>query len=72
MLGVFLVGFFLPRVRATPVFVSTLVAQAAVFAVFALTQISFLWYNVIGSLGLVALALLLDRTWQRPRTRDAS
>src|SRR6516225_460232 len=30
MLGVFLVGFFLKRVRGTPVFWATLVAQAAV------------------------------------------
>src|SRR5207245_2768423 len=48
MLGVFVVGFFLPRVRATPAFIATLAAQAIVIAVFALSGIGFLWYNVIG------------------------
>jgi Na+/proline symporter len=60
MLGVFLVGFFIKRVRGTPVFVSTLVAQACVVAVFALTKIGFLWYNVIGCGVVILLSLLLE------------
>ncbi len=60
MLGVFLVGFFLKWVRATPVFVAALVAQATVVAVFALTDIGFLWYNVIGCAAVIAVALLLN------------
>ena len=60
MLGVFLVGFFAKRVRATPVFVAVLVAQACVVAVFAFTKIGFLWYNVIGCGVVIALALALD------------
>jgi SSS family transporter len=68
MLGVFLVGFFLRRVRATPVFVATLVAQAAVIAVFALSRIGFLWYNVIGCAIVVAVALGIDAA--TPRTRE--
>jgi Na+/proline symporter len=61
MLGVFLVGFFLKRVRGTPVFLATLLAQAAVVAVFALSSIGFLWYNVIGCATLVGAALVLNR-----------
>jgi Na+/proline symporter len=57
MLGVFVVGFFFPRVRATPAFVATLAAQALVVAVFALSSIGFLWYNVIGCAAVVAIAL---------------
>ena len=60
MLGVFLVGFFLKRVRGTPVFVATLVAQACVVATFALSKIGFLWYNVIGCGVVIALAMLLQ------------
>ncbi len=59
-LGVFLVGFFLPRVRGTPVFWAAIAAQGAVFAVFALSSIGFLWYNVIGCAIVVVLALALD------------
>jgi uncharacterized sodium:solute symporter family permease YidK len=59
-LGVFLVGFFLKRVRATPVFVATLVGQALVVAVFLYSKIGFLWYNVIGCAAVVIGALLLN------------
>jgi hypothetical protein len=65
MLGVFLVGFFLPRVRATPAFVGTLVAELVVLAVFAFGNISFLWYNVIGCGAVVFVALVLDRLLPR-------
>jgi Na+/proline symporter len=60
MMGVFLVGFFLKRVRATPVFVATLAAQALVVLVFLFSKIGFLWYNVIGCAAVVIVALLLD------------
>ena len=66
MLGVFLVGFFLKWVRATPVFVAALVAQATVVAVFALSGIGFLWYNVIGCAAVIAVALALDAVMVRP------
>ena len=54
ILGVFLVGFFTKRIRGTPVFLAALVAEAAVIACFVLTNIGFLWWNVIGP-GLVVL-----------------
>src|SRR5207253_5779736 len=59
-LGVFLVGFFLRRVRGTPVFVALVASQALVIGVFLLSKIGFLWYNVIGCAAVVALSLLLD------------
>jgi Na+/proline symporter len=67
MLGVFLVGFFLKWVRATPVFIATLVAQALVIFLFLRTNISFLYYNVAGCAVLVTLALVLDAAWPRAR-----
>jgi hypothetical protein len=51
-------GFFFPRVRGTPVFWATLTAQAVVLAVFAASDIGFLWYNVIGCGVVVGLAVL--------------
>jgi Na+/proline symporter len=56
-LGVFLVGFFLPRVRGNAVFCALVVGQILVILTFALTQIGFLWYNVIGCLAVLILAL---------------
>ncbi len=58
-LGVFLVGFFLPKVRGTAVFTALCIAQLAVILTFAYSSIGFLWYNVIGCGSVVALALLL-------------
>jgi Na+/proline symporter len=60
MLGVFLVGFFLKQVRAVPVFWATLLAQALVIAVFAASDIGFLWYNVIGCTAVVIFALAFN------------
>jgi Na+/proline symporter len=64
MLGVFLVAFFVKWVRATPVFVAALVGQACVFATFALTSWTYLWYNVIGCFVVVAVALLCQLAWR--------
>ncbi len=61
MLGIFFVGFFLPKVRARPAFVAMLLAQALVVAVFLFSGIGFLWYNVIGAAALILLALGLQR-----------
>ncbi|BDU78094.1 sodium:solute symporter [Mesoterricola sediminis] len=56
ILGIFIVAFYLKRVRGGSAFWAALVAEAAVLACFFLTPISFLWYNVIGCLLVVLLA----------------
>jgi len=58
-LGVFLIGFFVKRVRGTAVFVALIIGQIAVLLTFALSSIGFLWYNVIGCATVVLLALAL-------------
>ncbi|MCA9670284.1 MAG: sodium:solute symporter [Myxococcales bacterium] len=60
VLGVFLVGMFLKHVRATPVFVAAIISQLVVVAVFLLSDVGFLWYNVIGCGLVVAVALALQ------------
>ena len=60
MLGVFFVGWALPRVRGTPAFIATLVAQAFVVVLWLNTSLGFLWYNVAGCTTVVAVALLLQ------------
>jgi Na+(H+)/acetate symporter ActP len=47
-LGVFLVGFFLPRIGGTAIFSALVIAQIAVLGTFFASSISFRWYNVIG------------------------
>lgn len=70
VLGIFIAAFFVKRVSGTPVFVAALLAQMAVLALdmlprvnpeqFAAFDISYLWYNVVGCLLVVLLALVLQ------------
>ena len=57
LLGVFALAFFFPRVRGTAAFIGMIVAEAAIFAAFLFTRVSFLWYNVIGCGAVIATAL---------------
>ena len=59
MLGIFLVAFYLPKVRGTPVFAGGLAGLAAVWACFAFTRLSYLWFNVVGCVVVIAVALAL-------------
>jgi len=60
ILGLFVVAFFLPRVAATPVFIAALVAEALVVALYLMSDIGFLWFNVIGCAAVVIVSLLLQ------------
>jgi len=65
MLGVFLTGWMLPRVRGTAAFVATLLAQACVILLWLTSGVGFLWYNVAGCLLVLALALALQAALPR-------
>lgn len=59
MLGVFVLAFFFKRVGGTAAFWGVLTGEAAIFCAARFTSVSFLWYNVIGCVVVVATALLL-------------
>src|SRR4029079_18812906 len=61
LLGVFVLAFFFKSVGANGAFVGVLAGEAAIFAAFFFTKISFLWYNVIGCLGVIAVGVLISR-----------
>jgi Na+/proline symporter len=66
VLGIFLVAFFLNRVRGNAVFFAAILSEAVVVAVFLRSSVSFLWYNVIGC----AAVIFLSAAWTaatRPR-----
>jgi Na+/proline symporter len=65
ILGVFLAGFYLKRVSGTAVFVAAIVAEALVVACFVFSGISFLWYNVVGCVAVLGLALLFEALRRR-------
>jgi Na+/proline symporter len=71
ILGIFLAAFYVRRAGGTAVFAGAVVAQAVVVACFALTRISFLWYNLIGCMLVVGVALALSFVLPRPPRRDA-
>lgn len=61
ILGVFICGFFIKRLSEREVFPAALAAQGIVISLFLFfgDSLSFLWLNPIGSLSLIAIALLL-------------
>jgi Na+/proline symporter len=65
MLGVFVLAFFFPRVRARGAFWGVLAGEAAIFAAYFFTKIAFLWYNVIGCVVVVATGVVIS-SLQRP------
>ncbi len=58
VLGIFLVAFFLKRVGSSAVFWGAIVGEVVVLSSFALTDLGFLWFNIIGC-GTTMLAALL-------------
>jgi len=56
LLGVFALAFFTTRVTGTAAFWGMLAGEAAIFGAFLFTNISFLWYNVIGSVVVILTA----------------
>ena len=71
ILGVFLVAFYRRRVPGTPVFVAALITEVGVIILNVLAKkgmvsLSFLWFNLIGAVGVVVLSELL-RPLLRPQ-----
>jgi len=57
LLGVFVLAFFFQRVGGTAAFLGVIAGEAAIFATAWFTQVSFLWYNVIGCLVVIGAAV---------------
>ena len=70
ILGVFLVAFFLKKVKSKAVFLAAILAESAVLIIhlgrvqnwkaFEAFQVEYLWYNVIGCVLLLGFALLFS------------
>lgn len=70
ILGIFLVAFYVKQVKGTATFIAALIMELFVVVLFFnekipfmgfLPDLSFLWMNAIGALGLVLLAMLLQQ-----------
>lgn len=60
MLGIFLIAFFVKRIGGTATFIAAFIGEAVVLWFFAMTEVSWLWYNVIGCAAVLASAALLQ------------
>jgi Na+/proline symporter len=66
LLGCFVLAFGFRRVRGTATFVGMLAGEAAIFSAFLFTNMSWLWYNVLGCAVVVGTALAI--TYCAPAT----
>ncbi len=60
ILGIFLIAFWIKRIRGNAVFVSAAISQVLVIAIYKMDIISFLWLNVIGALLVIIIGILLQ------------
>lgn len=58
MLGIFLVAFYLKRVGSTSVFYAAILGELTVIAMYAFTDIGWLWLNAIGAIAVICLAFV--------------
>ena len=65
ILGIFLVAFSSRPIRGTAVFIAAIAAEAVVVGVFLGTNVSFLWYNVIGCACVMLLAEIMQAVLPR-------
>jgi SSS family transporter len=79
VLGIFLTAFFLKHVRGTAIFIAAVIVQALIVVhylwirvAFPALDFSYLWYNVIGCVLAMLLALLLQLTLDDPAPSPAS
>ncbi|POY37587.1 sodium:solute symporter [Solitalea longa] len=57
ILGIFMVAFFMKKIKGTAVFTAALITQFLVLMGYFFTTISFLWYNLIGCVLVMVIAL---------------
>ena len=61
LLGVFVLAFFFRSVGANGAFFGVLAGEAAIFAANLFTNISFLWYNVIGCVVVILVGMAVSK-----------
>ncbi|MFC1508405.1 sodium:solute symporter [Candidatus Omnitrophota bacterium] len=60
ILGIFLVAFYFKKIGGNATFVAALMAETIVIACFVFTEIPYLWFNVIGCVTVIVLAVLMN------------
>ncbi|MFM1961622.1 MAG: hypothetical protein RLZZ172_467 [Bacteroidota bacterium] len=63
MLGIFLVAFYLKKVKGNAVFYAAILGEVVVLSMYKFTDIGWLWLNAIGALAVVFFALIIELLW---------
>ncbi|MBC7605953.1 MAG: sodium:solute symporter [Burkholderiales bacterium] len=66
VLGIFLVGFYVKYVKAKAIFWAAVCSQLAIFYIYYLDVVSFLWLNFIGAMLTLLLSLLFQSILRNP------
>ena len=66
ILGIFLIAFYFKRITGTPTFIAALAGQAVVVYCKFATDLAFLWFNVLGCVVVIVVAIAIQ-TLMRPR-----
>jgi solute:Na+ symporter, SSS family len=66
ILGIFLVAFYLKRVKGNAVFYAAIVAEVIVITVYRMEIMSFLWLNLIGAVAVILFSLIFQLFFKAP------
>jgi SSS family transporter len=71
ILGIFLLAFYFKHVKGTAAFVAGVAGELVVIAMWAFSDVAFLWYNVVGTGVVVGLGLALNPLFGDKDAKDA-
>ncbi|MDQ3072980.1 MAG: sodium:solute symporter, partial [Bacteroidota bacterium] len=60
ILGIFLAAFYFRGISGTPVFIAAIISEVAVIAIYTYSNITYLWFNVIGCVMVILLAYVIE------------
>jgi SSS family solute:Na+ symporter len=60
VLGIFLVAFYIKRIKAQAIFWGALISQFGVFYIFALDEVGFLWLNIVGAVLTIVFSTIIQ------------
>ncbi len=66
ILGIFVLAFYARRMDGTSAFVGALLSESLVVVLYNTTEIAFLWYNLIGTVGTVLFAMAVKTLRRNP------
>jgi SSS family solute:Na+ symporter len=60
ILGIFLVAFYIKKIGGHAVFIAAIIAEIIVLGLFKFTDIPYLWFNVVGCVLVIIIALIIE------------